>query len=37
MSLHNWSFISGLAMIMPSMAKCQIVYFPMHLYRSNHQ
>ena len=36
MSFHNWSFTSGLAMIMPSIAKCQIVYFPIHLYRTNH-
>jgi hypothetical protein len=35
-SFHNWSFTSGLAMMMPSIAKCQIVHFPMHLYRSNH-
>jgi len=31
MSFHNCSFTSGLAMIMLSIAKCQIVYFPMHL------
>lgn len=31
MSFHNWSFTSGLAMIMLSIAKCQIAQFPMHL------
>ena len=36
MSFHNWSFTSGLAMSMPSIAKCQIVRFSIHLYRTNH-
>jgi len=35
-SSHNWSFTSGLAMMMPSMAKCQIFHFPNHLYRTKH-
>jgi hypothetical protein len=35
-SSHNWSFTSGLAMMKPSMAKCQIFHFPNHLYRTNH-
>ena len=36
MSFHNWSFTSGLAMMMSSMNKYQIVHFPIHLYRTNH-
>ena len=36
MSFHNWSFTSGLAMFLSSMVKCQIVRFPIHIYRTNH-
>jgi len=36
MSFHNWSFTSGLAIKMSSIAKYQIVSFPIHLYRTNH-
>jgi len=36
MSFHNWSFTSGLAMMMPSIAESQFLRFPIHLYRTNH-
>jgi len=35
-SFHNWSFTSGLAMFLSFMVKCQIVRFPIHIYRTNH-